>query len=247
MEQLNTDSALNGKKRARTAKEKDLRRESLLDAALELLLSRQGTLPTVSAIAAKAGVAKGTAYIYFDSKEAIYMSLLESQLHEWLSEIRQHLRFIRGDARDGVLDALMCYQKKLPHLWMLVSLGHLQLEPHIDKKDLLSHKTKLAQDYRATARAIVQTAGFSESTVDEAQRLLIQTYAYLLGTWQVSNPPVSIKSLLKGPGLSGLQPEFLPMAQQGLMQLWGGFFIRDTDEPQKSGVLQRWFQRPPNR
>src|SRR5690554_6046189 len=157
------ETTLNGKKRARTAKEKDLRRESLLNAALQLLLDNQGRLPTVNAIAAKAGVAKGTAYIYFDSKEAIYMSMLEQQLYGWLAEVRNQLRFARGDMIDGVVDALLSYEKKHPHLWTLASLGHLQLEPAINKKDLLSHKTKLAQELRATARSITQTVGLPES------------------------------------------------------------------------------------
>lgn len=238
------ETLLNGKKRARTAKEKDLRRESILSSALQLLLDNQGRLPTVNAIAAKAGVAKGTAYIYFDSKEAIYMALLENQLYGWLAEVRDQLRFIRGNMLDGVVDALLCFQMKQPHLWTLASLGHLQLEPEINKKALLSHKTKLAQDYRATARRIAQTAGLAENHVDEAQATLIQSYAYLLGSWQLARPPVSIKSLLKGPGLSALQPEFLPLAQQGLHQMWRGFFENIAVEPEKSGMLKRFFQRP---
>lgn len=234
---------LGGKKRARTAKEKDLRRESLLAAALQLLLENRGCLPTVNAIAAQAGVAKGTAYIYFNSKEAIYMSLLEQQLYTWLDDVRHHLRFVRGDLLDGVIEALLCFQKKQPHLWILASLGHLQLEPAIDKKDLLSHKTKLAQGYRATARYITQIAGLPESHVDEAQARLIQSYAYLLGCWQLAEPPVAIKSLLKGPGLTALQPDFLPLAQQGLYPMWRSFFTIETAGTEKTGMLKRLFQR----
>ncbi|RTE86661.1 MULTISPECIES: TetR family transcriptional regulator [Gammaproteobacteria] len=234
---------LNGKKRARTAKEKDLRRESLLDAALELLLESNGQLPTINAIASRAGVAKGTAYLYFKTKEAIYMALLEYQLHDWLNEIRHQLRFVRNDIVDGVVEAIMSFKTKQPNLWTLAALGHQQLEPNIDKKALLNHKTKLAQDYRATARNIVQTAQLTESAVDEAQRTLIQTYAYLLGCWQISHPPVSIKSLLKGPGLSALQPDFSVMAQQGVQQIWSGFFESFSEQPEKSSVLGRWFKK----
>ena len=238
-----TIDRLQGKKRARTAKEKDIRRDSLVQAALTLFLAQQGQLPTINAIAQKAGVAKGTAYIYFDSKEAIYMSLLEQNLHGWLAEVRHQLRFIRHDIQDGVVQALMSFHTKQPHLWALACLGQFQLEPAIEKKDLLNHKTKLAQDYRATARKIVEAAKLPEQSVDEAQRVLIQSYAFMLGCWQICHPAVSIKSLLKGPGLSALQPDFMPMAQTGLVQLWAGFFELHTNAPEKSGVLQRWFQR----
>lgn len=243
MARINKQKLINGKQRARTAKEKDLRRESLLMAGLTLLVENRGQLPTVSAIASKAGVAKGTAYIYFQTKESIYMALLEQNLYGWLDEFRHQLRFVKTDIVQGIIDSLLSYEKKQPHLWKLASLGHFQLEPSIDKKDLLSHKTRLAQEYRASAKAIVAKSGLPEQAVDTAQATLLKSYTYLLGCWQVACSPVSIQDLLKGPGLHLLQPEFKQLAQQGLSALWIDFFSAYRKEEERSGLLKRLFQR----
>jgi AcrR family transcriptional regulator len=53
----------------------DIRRTELLDAAARLFQRDGYEAVTVAAIAAEAGVAKGTFYLYFDSKEALVESL----------------------------------------------------------------------------------------------------------------------------------------------------------------------------
>ncbi|RUO43660.1 hypothetical protein CWE15_00205 [Aliidiomarina taiwanensis] len=236
-------TGLGSKQRARTAKEKDARRSSLLAAALQLLLEQNGQLPTVHAIAAKAGVAKGTAYIYFKSKEAIYMALFEQQLFAWFAAVRDQLRFHSGDMNHSIVDALLSFKQHQPYVWLLASLSHFTLEPALDKNDLLHHKTKLAQEYRSTAAAICTVADRDTHALEEIQTRLLQSYAYLLGCWQVVYPPVAITSLISGPGLTTLQPDFYGFAQQGLHKIWSGPLQQQERSEEKAGMFQRLFQR----
>lgn len=67
--------ALDQARRPRVVKPPDQRRREILDAATKLFASRGYDLATVQAIAAKAGVAAGTVYLYFPSKEAILDAL----------------------------------------------------------------------------------------------------------------------------------------------------------------------------
>jgi AcrR family transcriptional regulator len=60
--------------RAVDADEKAARKEAILDAA-ERLYSRAQELPSVAEVAAEAGLAKGTMYLYFETKESIYLGL----------------------------------------------------------------------------------------------------------------------------------------------------------------------------
>lgn len=239
----NRAQPLGTKQRARTVQEKDARRTSLLESALTLLLENNGQLPTVNAIAAQAGVAKGTAYIYFKSKEAIYMALFEQQLFAWFEEVRQQLRFTSGDINDSLVDALLSFKQQQPYVWLLASLSHFTLEPALDKNDLLHHKTKLAQEYRSTAFAISKAADRDPDGIEEIQVRLLQSYAYLLGCWQVVYPPVAITSLITGPGLTTLQPDFYGFAQQGLHKIWSGRLQRPDRSEEKAGMFQRLFQR----
>jgi AcrR family transcriptional regulator len=68
--------ALSQRQRAIDADDKAARREAILDAT-ERLYNHELNLPSVAAVAAEAGLAKGTMYLYFESKEATYLALHE--------------------------------------------------------------------------------------------------------------------------------------------------------------------------
>jgi len=65
---------LRGRMRAQGEEEKQARREAILDAAGALFADGH-QIANVADIAAAAGLAKGTVYLYFPTKEAIYMAL----------------------------------------------------------------------------------------------------------------------------------------------------------------------------
>lgn len=69
--------ALDQARRPRVTKAPDERRREILEAATQLFRERGFDVATVQAIAGKAGVAAGTVYLYFPSKEAILVALQE--------------------------------------------------------------------------------------------------------------------------------------------------------------------------
>lgn len=60
----------------RRAGERQARRKTILDAAQEVFFEKGLMAATVDEIAARSGLAKGTIYLYFRSKEEIYASLM---------------------------------------------------------------------------------------------------------------------------------------------------------------------------
>lgn len=58
----------------------DERADEILDAALELFAERSFTATRVEDIAARAGVSKGTVYLYFDSKKSLLEALVKRAL-----------------------------------------------------------------------------------------------------------------------------------------------------------------------
>jgi AcrR family transcriptional regulator len=63
-------------RRAVAMEDKKKRRQAILVAARDLFNASDGTLPAASEIAAAADLAKGTVYIYFRTKEEIFLALL---------------------------------------------------------------------------------------------------------------------------------------------------------------------------
>ena len=65
------------KQRATTEFEKAQRREKLLDAAIEIFFQKGFHATRLEDIAKQAGLSKGTLYLYFENKEAIFLALIE--------------------------------------------------------------------------------------------------------------------------------------------------------------------------
>ncbi len=64
-------------RRAYAAKDKDARRQAILKADGDPFVAGDGGLPAVARIAVAAGLAKGTVYLYFRTRGAIFASILQ--------------------------------------------------------------------------------------------------------------------------------------------------------------------------
>ena len=75
--------------RARREREKEKRRQSILQAAREVFFENGFHRATVDNVAERAEVSKGTVYLYFESKETILAHLLLEALDELIEELEQ--------------------------------------------------------------------------------------------------------------------------------------------------------------
>ena len=64
----------------------EVRREQILDAAARVFLDRGLAEATMAEVAEAAGVAKGTVYLYFDSKSALLTALRARYTSQWLAQ-----------------------------------------------------------------------------------------------------------------------------------------------------------------
>ncbi len=80
--------------KARRSRRKDARPGELLAAALSLFVEKGFAATTVEAVAARAGVSKGTLFLYFPSKVELFQAVVREnivgRLSEWAEVIKQH-------------------------------------------------------------------------------------------------------------------------------------------------------------
>jgi TetR/AcrR family transcriptional repressor of nem operon len=74
----------------------DVRREQLLDAAERLLLEQGLRATTVADVASEAGVAKGTMYLYFPSRDELLAALRSRYLGRYLALLRTRRGSVRA-------------------------------------------------------------------------------------------------------------------------------------------------------
>jgi AcrR family transcriptional regulator len=75
----------------RFERRKDARPGEILDAALDLFVERGYAATRLEDVAQRAGVAKGTVYLYFDSKEALFKAVVRSGLVRAIEEAENTL------------------------------------------------------------------------------------------------------------------------------------------------------------
>ena len=95
--------------RKRRSAAPDARRAAILDAALEEFTARGYEAARLDDVAKRAGVAKGTIYLYFADKEALFQDLVRSMVHPVLGTL-EHLREVDIPARmlvEGMLNTFV--------------------------------------------------------------------------------------------------------------------------------------------
>ena len=93
----------------RWQRRKDARPEEILDAALALFTEKGFSATRMLDVAQQAGISKGTLYLYFESKEAIFIAVVQEMITPRLDEFEQLLKQFVGPS-----DVLL---KQMIHTW----------------------------------------------------------------------------------------------------------------------------------
>lgn len=89
---------------------KDARPQELLDAALELFVEKGFAATRSEEVAVRAGVSKGTLYLYYPSKEELLKAVIRQALAAKIAEGRAMAQDLQGSPGDKLLAVL-------PHWW----------------------------------------------------------------------------------------------------------------------------------
>ena len=90
--------------RATDDNEKAARRSTIIDAAAALFQGEAFATLTMASVARRCGLAKGTVYLYFRSKEELVLALFEERLDEWFNTLAERLR--PGQTPDAISAAI---------------------------------------------------------------------------------------------------------------------------------------------
>lgn len=89
-------------------------------------------------IAAEAKLGKGTIYIYFESKEDLYVGLIldgvENLLRELEARATDKAEGGAWEQIEGMVDALLTFGRGFPHLYTLVRTGAATADPRLEEK-----------------------------------------------------------------------------------------------------------------
>jgi AcrR family transcriptional regulator len=130
-----------GKQRATSEQAKRERRATIVNAALDLLMEHPYHDISISQIARTAGVAKGTVYLYFETKEELFLAVFEDLLGEWFDDISSALESAPGTwSVQEAADVLAWSIFDRPRLTRMSALAPILFEHNISYERARAHK-----------------------------------------------------------------------------------------------------------
>lgn len=106
---VNTDS----EPRAKRERRKEARPGELLDAALDLFVEKGFAATRAEEVAARAGVSKGTLFLYFPSKEELFKALVRENISGRFTEWNAEFETFPGSTRDMVRYAIQMWWERV--------------------------------------------------------------------------------------------------------------------------------------
>lgn len=210
------------RRRARSEEAKKLRRHAILGAALRLWAGSTFDGFTMSAVARRARLAKGTLYLYFPTKEALLLQLLEDRLERWLSDLESRLEG-RGappdpDGAARLIASTLLADDELVRLLMI--LGAI-LEHNVPEQRIREFKSWLHERLAHTASVLERRLPFLEGL--GGVKLLLYLQALVSGLGQLARPAPAVARVLAAPEFEPFRLDFETELRLALAALMRGF------------------------
>lgn len=181
--------------RAISAEQKEERRRHILKTAKALLLAQSYANIQIMDVANAAGLARGTLYLYFKTKEEIFLALLSEAFADWFRDM--DALFDAAPPQQSVstfTDGLCKLLEKHP-LWLrLIPITHVILEQNIEYDAARTFKGILLAGLMRSGAKMEEKLTFIPA--GRGTDTLLQIYAMLIGVQNLVEPAPVVKKLI---------------------------------------------------
>jgi AcrR family transcriptional regulator len=199
--------------------EKEERRRHILAVSWELFQTTSYEAVTMAGVAVAAGVAKGTVFLYFKTKEALFLALLEQQLESWFADVDAGLATMDEENSIPRVTALLGEQLEArPGLTRLLAILHTLLERNISVEEALHFKYMLKEHFERTGALLERCLPFLSP--GEGAHVLLQCDAMVIGFWHLADAAPVVQQVLQQSDLRMFEFRFvseLAPAMQALL------------------------------
>ena len=211
------------RQRAIQAEDKRERHDAILDAAERLLLRSPDRVANVAEVADEVGLAKGTVYLYFPSKEELLLAVHERRIDGFFRDV---IAAFDGPAGGG-LDAMLGLTRKHlvePPLFLPLAARCFGSMAHgIPPETALAFRQRMAVRLERAGTGIERH--FPALPHGGGVTLLRRSYALIIGLWQMSANAGGTAQcgMTAPPGASSVFAWTYPLELDGALRaLWQG-------------------------
>ena len=187
--------------RAMTEEQKQARRADILKVALHRFTLMPYDRLSMADTADEAGVAKGTLYLYFSSKEEMFLAVYTDELNAWFDELDAALAAPPGGASIAVfLQILGDSLTRRPQLLRLIAILHTVLEQNVDYATAKRFKSWLKERLLKTGALIEGYLPFLKP--GQGAELTLKIDALVIGFQHMAEPSGVMREVLAEEGMA---------------------------------------------
>ncbi len=208
-------------KRASTQLKKDTRRMEILEQARISLQTKSFEDIRLVDLAKELNLVKGTLYLYFPTKQALFASIFMDEAELWWDAFRT----APASPNPGTDIANSLKDRNL--LLSLFASLHANIEPGLGREGLLSFKLWML-DF--AQRAALDLERRYKKLTGLGLQFMMESYALIVGSAQLAFPPESVARLLQeNKELAVFQVNFCSFLETALGALYRGKLYLDLD------------------
>jgi len=212
-------------KRAVRADQKEQRRDAIMAATLELFDESSFESVSVAAVAKRAGIAKGTVYLYFETKEEIFLAILAQAFEGLFDQLDKVLMSLPEPCPLDVMSEVLSQTANGdPKIIRLVSILHTALEQNLSYDVALNFKQSLRRRFVYTGGLIEGKLGFSSP--GDGMKIILYMHGLLVGFEQMAKPSPTIEEVLQTPGMEVFRIDLYETVKDACRNLLEGMQAR---------------------
>ena len=209
------------KQRATNEEDKLEKRQVILNAAMQMFKNTSYSEVTMAAVALKAKLAKGTLFLYFPTKEEMFLALMEEQLIEWFDTVDFELDSLKAKSSISKIASLVAdsLQERI-EFTRLLAIHSTILEQNVSYESIFKHKQIILQKLAGTGARLERSLPFLKT--GEGAHVILQCQALVVGLWHLTDPSPIAHKVIEKEGLSAFDLDFNSEFQNILTSLLYG-------------------------
>ena len=193
--------------RARQPKQIEQRQEAILEAALVLFQKKGLENVTLADIAENVGTVKSNIYRYFDSREHIYLRVLQRQASEWEKRVMPALEALKrkGTAAKAAEVLTRSFIQSVEYSTLITVITTV-LEKALSPALVIDFRAAFFARRKRLARALA--AALPDIDAEEILPLTLHIFTHVAGLWPLCHPSSESEKLLEDPEHAHLNLNF---------------------------------------
>jgi len=214
-----------GFQRARRPEQREQRRQAILDAAEALLTEMPAADVSLREISRRVGQSKSSVVRYFETREAVFLEILQRARQEWLDDLQARLPAAIGEDASGpaLRELTDVWARSLAERTMLCELWSMLaavLERNVSAASIRAFK--LGNREHLTRLAIMIQARLPALTRPAAEELAATSAVVIAGLWPFAQPSPAVLEAIDDPRLSSSRIDFATALSRNLQLVTTG-------------------------